>query len=207
MAAKLFPTIKDLAQSGYVFRIQDAGPETLDRITVTFCDGEYLALSKNGLGFSQWGGTIDPVVMHEHAESGQAVDLALGDLSPELQNHILHRVNEAFEDALESGERMDPKIVAKSRNDAKENQGIHDSWGVGIYSEKDGEFFVRKDGSAGQDEDFGPYSTVREAFVATLPDDYSLSGPEYHPKIKVSSLNATPGVAEKIAALEAGKAA
>jgi hypothetical protein len=203
MSEKLFDTIQDLAKSGFVFRIQDSGPDTLDRITVMFCDGDYLALSHNGLGFSQWGEGLDPQVMAEHAEAGNAVDLALGDLQPELQNHILYRVNEAWEDTLSAANRLDPKIVAPNRESAEINDGTIQSSGKGIYIE-DGEFFVRLDGPEGDDR--GCYDTARKALLNTLPDNYSVSGPEYHPLHDVASLEPTPGVSERLEALVAREA-
>ena len=41
----LFPTLADLAASGYVFRIVDNGGESADRYTFVTCDGDYLAMS------------------------------------------------------------------------------------------------------------------------------------------------------------------
>lgn len=204
MTEKLFPTVADLARADFIFRIQDSGPGTIDRLTVVFCDGDYLALSKTGAGFSMWGdGGIDPLVMHEKAESKEVVDLALGDLPPELQNHILNRVNEGFQDALDFGNRLDPKYVAPSREKADIHYGLFSSAGDGIYLNADKQFCVRMEGS--DDEDRGPYDTYREAFLDTLPEAYSFSGPEYHPDFDVSSLQPTPGVAQAIEALEAEK--
>jgi hypothetical protein len=205
MTEKLFPTIEDLAKSGFLFRIQDSGPGTIDRITVVFCDGDYLALSLTGGGFSMWGEGLDPLVMAEKAESKEVVDLALGDLTPELQNNILYRVNEAFEDALQGGGRLDPKYVAQGREKAAIHYGLFSDAGDGIYRNSEGQFSVRMEGSGMEDR--GPYATYREALLMTLPEDYSLCGPEYHPSIDVASLVPTPGAAEAIAALEAGEAA
>ena len=50
--------------------------------------------------------------------------------------------------------------------------------------------------------DRGPYLTTRQALAATLPDDYSLSGPEYHSSLDVSRLKPTAGVKAKLRRLE-----
>lgn len=196
----LFETVEELAASGYIFRIQDSGPTSIDRITVVFCDGDYLALSETGSGFSQWGERIDPAVMAEWAENGEAVDLALGDLKPELREHILTRVNEAWRDFLEMVERRHPSAVAPTREKANENDGTYSSAGVGIYSAGEG-YCLRLEGSNAAD-DRGPYMLAREALAASFPDENALAGPEYHSPLDVASLEPTPGVAEAVAAME-----
>ena len=52
MNERLFISLKELADSGYIFRITDNGGATLDRITVIFCDGDHLSLSETGAGVS-----------------------------------------------------------------------------------------------------------------------------------------------------------
>lgn len=200
---ELFTSIKELANSGYVFRITDNGGATLDRITVLFCDGDYLSLSETGQGVSMWGGELDPATMHQWVEEKRGVDLAIGDLRPELQAHILRRVNEAWHDCLVSIEkRCNGNTVAKSREHAFPNEGGHLCGGEGIYSAGNG-FCVRLDGDDAAD-DRGPFLTAREVLIATLPDDYALSGPEYHSTVNVARWRSkTPGVKAKLERLQA----
>lgn len=199
MRSLLFPTIQDLAKSGFLFRIQDTGKAALDRYDIVFCDGACLSVSMTGAGVSMWCGSVDPLAIAEKAEDGAAVDLALGDLGDQLQCHILSRLNEVFEEILDGVERGDARYVAASRDQAEIHLGLIDSIGKGIYAGDAGAYYVRMEGSA--NEDRGPYATGREATLATLPDKYSLSGPEYHPEVDASSLQATPGIAARIEAL------
>lgn len=193
----LFQSLADL--SGYIFRIQDNGGESADRYTVAFSDGDCLALSgapSHPQGVSMWGELTDVQWMNEAAESGRAIDLALGDLPEHIQRHIMGRCNAAWRDFLES-----PDAVAPSRDQAEANEGIHNSGGKGVYAAGSA-YCVRLDGPNAA-EDRGPFLTVREAILATLPDEYGLAGPEYHSPLDPASLNPTTGVAEAIAALEA----
>lgn len=198
---RLFKTIKELGDSGYIFRITDNGGATLDRYTVLFCDGDYLSLSENGAGVSMW--NEGDIVQHlqEAVEDGTQLDCQLGDLSPELRDHILWRVNQAWQDALESIEkRALVNYVAPSREQSEVNEGTHDSAGKGIYSAGAG-FCIRMDSDDAAD-DRGPYMTPAEALAATLPDDYSLSGPEYHSTANPGSLKRTPGYRAALKRLE-----
>jgi hypothetical protein len=209
MTSQAFPTVAELAASGYVFRIQDNGGESADRYTVVFCDGDYIGMSgapSHPQGVSIWGEGIDPAAMVEWAEEGRAVDLALGDLSEYLREHIRARVNEAWRDFLEAGERGDPSAVAPNRAAAQTYEGLHNQGGVGIYRAPNG-FRVKDDNSYGEPDpqaaDPGPFATFREAFLNTLPQDYSLSGPEYHSPEDVGRLEPSAEVAAELAALEA----
>ena len=62
------------------------------------------------------------------------------------------------------------------RDRVDENEGLHDSAGRGLYT-RDGGFYVKREGDA--DNDLGPYGDFRTAFLGTLPEAYSLAGPEY----------------------------
>jgi hypothetical protein len=186
----------------YIFRITDDGGRSIDRYTVAFTDGSYLALSSSPthpLGFSQWGEDLDPSGMEERVESGEEIDLALGDLDEALVSHILYRNNEGFRDLMRAAVADDSSWVAKDRDGADENEGLSDSAAVGIYKTEHG-YMIKTDDP---ENDYGPYTTVREAILASLPDHYSFSGPEYHSTVDVASLEPTPGTKEKIAELEA----
>lgn len=196
----LFQSPEDLGE--YLFRITDNGGRSADRYTVSFSDGSYLALSGNPshpLGVSQSGENIDPSGMTERVESGEEVDLALGDLAEHLVSHILYRCNEGFRVFLEAVESGIPSAVAATREVAQINDGTSSSLGVGIYRSDEG-YMVRKEDP---ENDYGPYETAREAVMASLPGHYAVSGPEYHSTIDVISLEPTEGIKERIAALEA----
>ena len=199
----LFEGVADLASSGYLFRIQDNGGATADRYTAVFCDGDYLGMSSSPThpqGVSQWGEDPSLQRMAEEQEAGTEVDLAVGDLPPHIALHVLSRVNEAWRDFLEGAENGDPKRVAAVRDDAEEYEGLHSQAGTGIYATPEG-FRVCGDGAP--EDDNGPYATVRTALRMTLPEDCSLSGPEYHSTLDVSRTDPSPGVAAAVAALEA----
>lgn len=200
--SKVFEKPEDLGE--YLFRITDNGGASVDRYTVVFSDGSYLGLSGNPtspVGFSQWGERIDVESLSNRVESGEEIDLALGDLSAHLVQHILGRSNEGLADFLEAVDSKKPRAVAKNRDDASANEGISTSLGDGIYWTEAG-YMVKQDGPV--EDDFGPYTTAREAIINTLPCHYGLSGPEYHSTVnEPSSLDKTEGVANKIAELEA----
>jgi hypothetical protein len=197
---ELFRTEKQLAKSGYLFRIVDNGGATFDRITVIFSDGDYLGLSQTGRGFSQWGDRIDLQGTAERVESGEEVDLAFGDLEPDLRRHIIGRVNEAWRDMLEAVAAFEESAVAVTREKAVENEGTWDCAGNGIYAAGEA-YCVRLDGYNAHD-DRGPFYTAGAALAATLPDEYSLAGPEYQSTVDVSSLKRTKGTAARLRALE-----
>jgi len=197
----VFESPSDLSE--YLFRIVDNGGSSADRYTVAFSDGSYLALSGSPThpqGVSISGEGLDPAVMQEWVENGEAVDLALGDLPPHIVRHILHRNNEGFADFLEAVEAGDPRAVAPRREDAGVNEGTHDSLGKGIYSTPGG-YRVRLDGHP--DDDRGPFATAREAVLASLPDQYGLSGPEYHSTMDLMRMEPSQEVKDRIAELEA----
>lgn len=199
----VFEKPKDLVE--YLFRIVDNGGSSADRYTVAFCDGSYLGMSAaptHPQGVSMWGEGIDPAVMQEWVENGEAVDLALGDLAPNLVQHILDRNNEGMADFLQMVEAKDPNAVAPTRDAAKVNEGTHDSFGKGIYWSQDG-YRIRLD-SDDPEEDRGPYGTARLAVLATVPDNYSFSGPEYHTTVDdLMRMEPSVKVKEAVEALEA----
>lgn len=200
---KLFESLQDLGKSGYLFRILDNGGESADRYTVIFCDGDALALSgapSHPQGVSQSIESVDVQWAAEEVEARRAVDLQLGDLPENVALHVLARINEGWADFLGDVDTRKPHACAPTREAAEVNEGLHDSAGKGIYSAGDG-YCVRLDGRDAA-EDRGPYMTAREALQATLPLDYSLSGPEYHSSCDPGSLKRARGTAARIRALE-----
>lgn len=201
---KLFETVEDLAQSGYVFRIMDNGGLSADRYTFVTSEGDYIAMSgapSHPQGISQWGEDIDPQVLADWEEEGSAVDLAIGDLPQRIAEHVLYRINEAWCDFLEAIERREPSAVAPTRERAEVNEGISTSAGKGIYAAGAG-FCIRYDGDNAQD-DPGPFLTAPGALRATLPQECCMTGPEYHSTVDVGRMVPDPEVAAKVAALEA----
>lgn len=198
-----FETLQELADSGYVFRIQDNGGATADRYTVVTSDGDYLSLSAyptHPQGISQSGEDIDLQGLQAGHEEGREIDMSLGDLPSHVADHVLYRINQSLSDYLQAVDQGLPHAVAPSRKIATPNEGLSSSGGDGIYRIAEG-FMVRRDSD--MDQDFGPYESPRVALIATLPSDYSLSGPEYQSSVTVSRLEASPEVAAAIATLEA----
>lgn len=196
----LFTKPEDL--EGYLFRILDNGGATADRYTVVFSDGTFLNLSGSPThpqGVSLSGDGMDPAVLREMVESGEAVDLALGDLPAHIVQHVIDRNNNGFQDFLEAIERCDPDCVAWDRETAEVNEGMHSDVGVGIYM-TDGVYYVRLDGDAQNDR--GPVASARQALLLSLPDENSLAGPEYHSTEDVMRLKPSPEVVRKIEELE-----
>lgn len=178
--AKLFTDLQDLANTHYVVRIVDNGGESADRYTIVTADGDYYAYSANpshpqGVGLSGEG--IDPQVLVDWVESGQAVDLTLGELPEAAARCLLDSLNQSFEDFVKAVESGESGAVAMSREKAQENDGSYDSFGKGIY--RVGEAFaIRRDGDDAGD-DLGPFMTAVDAVKATLPDEYAFAGEEY----------------------------
>jgi hypothetical protein len=199
--SKVFENPEDLSE--YLFRIVDNGGATADRYTVVFSDGSFLDMSGSPThpqGVSMSGDRIDPLVLEEWVEKGEAVDLALGDLPEHIVQHILDRCNQGIADFLEAVEQKKPDAVASGRELAKANEGISTSLGEGLYV-LDGKFMVKRDGDA--EDDLGPYDTAREAILSTIPDQDGLSGPEYHSSTDVMRLTPHPDVTQAIADIEA----
>lgn len=175
---KTFKTGADLG--GYLFRITDNGGATADRYTVVFSDGDYLSMSaypSHPQGVSMWGEGLDVGGLSDRVEEGREVDLSWGCLPETIRAHVLYRLNEGWADFLEKIEARDPSAVAASRDDAEENDGLHDTAGKGIYIGEDGALWIKATDDPA--EDYGPYDDAAKALRMTMPDEYSLSGPEY----------------------------
>lgn len=192
----LFKDYADL--ESFIFRITDNGGATSDNITVLFCDGDSLILWGDG-GASNWYEGDIVQAMQERVESGEEVDLQFGNLSDANKRAVLNRLNESFSDYLAACEAGDN--IADNRERAEEFEGLSDSFGQGLYRSPDGFYFVKHEN--GNEDDYGPFETVREALLATLPTDYSLSGPEYHSPYCAGSINASPEAAQALQELRA----
>lgn len=209
---KTFDTVRELASSEYLFRIQDNGGDSADRYTVAFSDGDYLAMSgspSHPQGVSLSGEDLDPQVLQESHENGRGIDMAMGDLPQNLQEHILFRVNQGFQDYLAfMQDQVDGKLkpgtphpIAVCRDDAEPNDGQPSSVGKGIYMSGDA-FWVRMDCMDSSD-DRGPCNDVAQALRDTLPDPHSLAGEEYHSTVDVARMEPSDQVASAIRELEA----
>ena len=203
----LFQSADDLGE--YLFRIIDNGGASADRYTVATSDGDGFALSgapSHPQGVSLSIENLDPAYMETEVSEGRAVDLGWHDLPAHIRAHVIGRLNEGWRDYLESLESGETPIPAE-RAGAEVNEGTHRDAGKGIYG-KPGAYFVRVDNwpEDNASEDRGPFPTVREALLASLPDHYGLAGPEYHSTATSGASEAgepSPEVAAAVAALEA----
>jgi hypothetical protein len=175
----LFPDWQTLARSGYLFRIVDSGPDTVDRVTVLFSDGDALGCDRiGGRAFSQWVGQIDPATLESWVETGEAVDLSSDDLSDEEKAHILQRVNEGWRDYLERVAARDTVAVARCQDDSVVNDGTWQDAGNGLFVGDDGNLWIWVESEP--HEARGPFTCPAEALQNTLPNEWGLTGPEYH---------------------------
>lgn len=169
---ELFPNEAALKESGYLFRIVDNGGETYDRITILFCDGDALLCTSGSICAHV---EADQGLQRDAdaVEAGASRDLRWIDLDPGLRKRIIADLNMGFADWLEAAP------AAASRDDARDWQGMWREYGddrTPIY--RDGDSFRIRDDE--RDDEAGPFATFRDAVFYMLPQDYDLSGPEYH---------------------------
>ncbi len=170
----LFPNQSALKESGYLFRIVDNGGETYDRITVIFCDGDALLCTSESICAHIE--SIDLQHDEDAVEAGASRDLRWIDLSPGLRKRIIADLNEGFSNYIEAAP------AAESRDEARDWQGLWNDYGdnrAPIYRKGDS-FYIRDDERRDDDGDPGPFENFRDAVFHMLPQDYDLSGPEYH---------------------------
>jgi hypothetical protein len=189
---KLFNDAADLEKSGYLFRIVDNGGETYDRITVTFCDGDSILCSETTICAHV---EADRGLQNDSdaVESGEARDLRWIDLDPYLQRAIIADLNEGFSNYIDSAP------AAASRDEARDWGGEWNAYGDDrspIYREGDS-FYIRDDERDFTDDtpdapNAGPFATFRDAVFYMLPQDYDLSGPEYHTTVDLWSVEGGP---------------
>lgn len=173
--ANLFESVEDLKESGYLFRITDNGGETADRFTIITCDGDYFGSSADPffpLGFFQSGDSINLQALDDRIETGEERDLRWIDLPEDVRRATLGALNDGWRAYLERNRDQG------TRRDAMK---YVESGGAGIYRTKRGLFVIPAgDTDRAREDDYGPFKTLREALLASLPQDYDLSGPEYH---------------------------
>jgi hypothetical protein len=184
---ELFESEKALIESGFIFRITDNGGETYDRITVTTCDGDAILCTTGSICAH-----VEQVDVQRDAddvEAGTARDLRWIDLDAGLRQRLLDDINSGFADWLEAAP------AAASRDEARNWQGIWNDYndGTAIYV-RDGKFYIRDDErQPPYDEgEPGPFDSFVEAVRYMLPQDYDLSGPEYHSTVSISDEEGGP---------------
>lgn len=178
----LFENEADLKR--FVFRVTDNGGATVDRFTVVTNDGDYFAMSGHPfhpLGFGQTGEGYDPNAGQSRIDGKVERDIRWIDLPADCRRCVTDGLNRGFSDWL--GAFVPPA----SRSDAQENGSatrLSERAGEGVYGTP-GSYFVRIEGDRCSVDDPGPYGTVREAVLASLPDAHDLSGPEFHSGVDV----------------------
>ena len=171
----LFHTLDELKP--FVFRITDNGGETSDRYTIATCDGSYVTMSADpysprGVCISAEG--LDPLRLDERVEAGLDRDIRWVDLPKDCQRAFYEGVNEGYSDWLRS------LTVPSDQADVQDISQLSgaDRIGKGIFG-TDGSYSVLCE------EVQGPFASLREAILYTLPDGDDLSGPEHHPSIDI----------------------
>lgn len=183
----LFPTDADLLP--FIFRITDNGGETYDRITVALCDGDAL-LCSTGTICAHYE-DLDPQVSAERVESGNERDLRWIDLDEGLRRRIRADLNYGYSDWLDS---FTPPVDRNRAQTSGTASRLQERVGEGVYGVP-GEYFIRREDAYGEpvgQDDLGPYQTLVEAVRNTLPEDYDLSGPEYHSTVRIDDVEGGP---------------
>lgn len=182
----LFDTVEQLLASGYIFRITDNGGASYDRFTIITTDGDYWGSStgpSHPQGFFQSGEDIDVQGVAERVEEGKERDLRWIDLPEAVQRAVFNSINHGYEDfiAYIGGNIPDDRRDAKSQDSVYR---LSERIGTGIYRKGD-EFWIKRDDGDPED-DLGPYDFIN-AVRNTLPQDYDLSGPEYHSTVDITN--------------------
>jgi hypothetical protein len=178
---KLFETLEDLKP--FVFRIVDNGGESADRFTVVTTDGDYFAMSSDPFhpqGVGMTGEGYDPTGGHSRVDDGVERDIRWIDLPADCQRCVWGCLNRGFSDWLEGF--VPPATRAEATNNGTAMR-LAERAGEGVYGVP-GEYRVKtENGDEDPDGDRGPYETVREAVLASLPEQHDLSGGEFHTTI------------------------
>ena len=171
----LFHTLDEVKP--FVFRITDNGGATADRYTIALCDGSYVSMSKdpyNPAGVCLSGENFDPAITDARVEEGIEHDIRWIDLPKDCQRSFFEGENAGYYDWLSA---FSPPQSRDEAQDISELSGA-DKIAKGIFG-VEGEYYVLNE------EVEGPFKTLREAVLYTLPDENDLSGPEYHPTIDI----------------------
>lgn len=186
----LFETLDDLKP--FIFRITDNGGESADRFTVATTDGDYYAMSADPYhpqGVGMTGEGYDPNGGQSRIDDRVERDIRWIDLPRDCQRCVMNGLNRGFSDWLGTF------IPPPSRDGTVANgtaMRLAERVGEGVYG-ADGAYFVKlEDCGRGADDDRGPYPTVREAVLASLPDEHDLSGEEFHSSIDMWSIEGGP---------------
>lgn len=187
---KLFETLEDLKD--FVFRITDNGGESADRFTVVTTDGDYYAMSRDpfhpqGVGLTGEG--YDPNNGHSRVEGRVERDIRWIDLPADCQRCVWGGLNQGYSDWL-------GKFVPPATRDEALYSGtsmrLAERAGEGVYG-KPGEYRVKtENGDEDADEDRGPFGTIREAVLASLPDAHDLTSEEFHSTIDIWNVEGGP---------------
>jgi hypothetical protein len=196
----LFETHSDLGN--FLYRVTDNGGSTIDRYTVAFADGSFLAISCEPSlqnGDAEWFYDLDPEAMSEAVSNGIEIDIAFCDLPQSIQDDVIRHLNAVFFDQLAEIVNRDETAVAPDRASAISNTPLECRAGAGIYFTNDA-FFVKIDSAIGND--LGPFASAREVLLASLPDRRLFRSPELQSTVEINRTTPDADVAKAVATLE-----
>lgn len=165
---KLFENEKQFSESEYLFRI--VKNNVSNEITVIFSDGSYFVISdslfeRNG---GSWFDRININAISDGIETGEYTDLKWYDLSDSIRTEIIEGINFDYDYS-----KVNDCPVFENKEDVNiHHYGTYMSSGEGIFK-RVCYFINQEDGMR------GPFKTYTEAYRCSLPDHYSLAGPEY----------------------------
>ena len=183
---KIFNNPSDLKD--YIFRIIQDDRTEKPNITIVFSDGKYVTITDNVKSSQtelQLGEHIDIRAIHQSILNGEQKDICLGNLSGKHLQIILSVANENNQNAFNRALIELNKHDRLARESVGKNTTLPSCAGTGIYKEHH-LYYVKN--SSDEIEDYGPYEKLEDAFAQTLPDRYSIAGPEYHATNNPSSL-------------------
>ena len=168
---KLFENEKQFTESEYLFRIVKNNVN--DELYVIFSDGSYFVINdspfeRNG---GSWFDRIDINHICDGIETGEYTDLKWYDLSGSIRINIIKDIN--FDYSVSYSDFECPDFGYKEDVNIH-HYGTYMSAGEGIFVHGVCYFINTEEGIQ------GPYKTYTEAYRCSLPDHYSLAGPEYH---------------------------
>ena len=167
---KLFENEKQFSESEYLFRI--VKNNVSDEVYVIFSDGSCFLkdYSPFELSGGSWFDRIDINHISDGIETGEYTDLKWYDLSESIRTQIIECINYDYE----YSEVNDCPVFEYKEDVNIHHYGTYMSAGEGIFKHGVCYFINTEEGIQ------GPYKTFTEAYRCSLPDHYSLAGPEYH---------------------------